>query len=59
MVGAKNLVMNVGGFEVGAEARTDEKVIDAPTNVVFAGARPVAPPGIALFVGVERAEGVD
>lgn len=59
MVGASNLVVDVGRLEVGAEGGADEEVVDAPTDVIFAGASPMAPPGVALFVGMEDTEGVD
>lgn len=59
MVGAEEVVMDVGGFKMVKEAGRDEEVVDTPADVAFAGFRPMRPPGVALEGGVEIAEGVD
>lgn len=59
MVGAENGFVNVGSLEILLEGLTNEKVIDAPTDVIGAGMTPVAPPCVTLFVWMEVAEGID
>ena len=41
MVGAEELFVDLGGFEVGQEAAGDEEIINAPTDVAFASVGPV------------------
>ncbi|KAG1456265.1 hypothetical protein G6F57_015137 [Rhizopus arrhizus] len=40
------------------QARGDELVVDAPTDIVGAGGAAVAPPGVVLAGGVEQAVGI-
>ena len=41
MVGAEELLVDLGGFEVRQEAAGDEEVVNAPTDVAFTGVGPV------------------
>ena len=41
MVGAEELLIDLGGFEVGQEAAGDEEIINAPADVALAGVGPV------------------
>ena len=59
MVGAEEGFVDFGGLEIFFEGLTDEEVVDAPADVVFAGVAPVAPPGVTLFFGMQEAEGVE
>ncbi len=60
MIRPHHIGVDVGGFYVFLDRLAHEEVIDAPADVAFAGAAPVAPPGVELGrVWIEDAEGVD
>ena len=41
MVGTEELLVDLGGFEVGQEAAGDEEIVNAPADVAFTGVGPV------------------
>jgi hypothetical protein len=60
VVGAEDVVVDGGGGEFWGEGLGGDPVVDAPADVVAAGAGAVGPPGVGIgFFGVEVAEGVD
>ena len=59
MVGAEEVIVDVGGLEMVDEGGRNEKIVDAPTDVALAGLCPMRPPGVTLEGRVEVAESVD
>ncbi len=51
--------MNVGRYDLVFEAGGDEEIVDAPTDVVGAGAAEIAPPGVVAVALMEEAQSVD
>ncbi len=41
MVGAEEVVVNTGGFEMFGKTGRDEKIINAPADVAFASSSPI------------------
>ena len=58
VVGAEDVVEDVGALDFVPEVFGDQEVVDAPAYVPFAGVHTVGPPGIFGFAGVEGAPGV-
>src|SRR5688572_9789550 len=59
MVGEARSAQDRAGAQPVVQARGRELVVDAPADVVFARGAAVAPPGVVLALGVQRAVGVD
>ena len=58
MVGAEDVVQDVGVLDAVLEGLGDQEIVNAPTYVPFAGVHSVGPPGVLGFAGVKRAPGV-
>ena len=58
MVGAEDVVEDVGALDFVPEVFGDQEVVDAPAYVPFAGVHTVGPPGVFGYAGVEGAPGV-
>ena len=58
MVGAEDVVEDVGGLDAAAEGFGDQEVVDAPAYVPLAGVHSVGPPGVLGFAGMLGAPGV-
>lgn len=59
MIGAKEMVVDVGGFEMRDEVFGNEEIVNAPADVALAGFCPMRPPSVTLESGIEITEGVD
>ena len=52
MVRAEHLVVDLGGADLICDALRDDKVVDAPARILFAGMETVAPPAVLHLIRV-------
>lgn len=58
VVAAEDVVEDVGAAQLRQQTLTDEEIVDAPSDILGACLKSVAPPRVSHFVGMKVAEGV-